>query len=143
MISRVFDEFNDTVTTTSASAETGLTDYAGTMFYKDGAMLEQSFNYNFNDKAKVDKLNRIYQNATVQPAWLLSFNVAINNFIKVVNGFANPLGQLPRLASFTPSQSPAIWLNPSTISTWTTTANQSGIEFLPSSTPAYTSVAFP
>jgi autotransporter-associated beta strand protein len=113
----VFDEFKG-APELLRQTDAALTDFANTMFYPDGPMLERSPNYNEGDAAKIRVLVGLTgTNATPGIQWLAA---KLNTYERSAAFMHLPLGGRPRMASDSGLNPPALWQGGSTVSNWRT-----------------------
>ncbi len=86
---------------------TGINDYLAGAFYKDGGMLEQSFNYNMGDAAALKDMVELLANKT--PALTQQLKEKQTAFYRLTAAIRTPFGELPAMSSC-PSPNPKpIW----------------------------------
>lgn len=154
LIGSCFPEFKATPTF-MASATAGFTDYLNTMIYPDGAMLEQSFNYNGNDAGELDGMLRVWNtgNVSVTSSLKSKLNTAIQNYNRMILALSSPFFDPPLVGNGGHSDAPQLWKDAATANSWTqgskTTSDplskqmSNAYKSIGVDTPSFTSIAFP
>lgn len=150
-----FPEFK-VCTEISKSATAGLDDYLAGAFYKDGGMLEPSFNYNMGDALALGDLIKMLKQKNPDLSQRIE-NKQIN-FYRLTAAIRTPLGDLPAMSSQGPSNPTPIWNDVNARTTWQTQVSkgipgqndavvaQIASQFKPvgsTTPPDFTSVRFP
>ena len=107
-----FDEFK-AAPELLRQTDAALADFANTMFYRDGPMLERSPNYNEGDADKIRTLLGLAGGNATSGIQLLAEKLA--TYERAAAFMQTPLGGLPRMASYGGSTPPALWQG---LSTW-------------------------
>jgi hypothetical protein len=154
-IATIFPEFK-TSTDLLASTSAGIDDYLTGAFYKDGGMLEASFNYNLGDAAALSYMSYLIK--SYNPLLAQRLLDAQSKYYRLSASLLTPLGDLPALSSQSPSNPTPVWKSASSKSAWLldnalTTPGQNdalvakiAAQFNPSGSvtaPDFTSVRFP
>ena len=137
-----------------AQASEGFADYLKGAFHRDGGMLEQSFNYNLGDAASLTDL--IGWLKPVNPGLAFAMEKQQAAFYRAMAALTTPIGRLPAMSSYGPSNPPPIWKDAKARQTWLGTqsavasawrdplaAQVSGILCGSGTAPAFTSIALP
>jgi len=137
-----------------AEVTNGLVDYLKGAFHRDGGMLEQSFNYNLGDAASLTELAGFTEHSN--PALASAMEKQQGAFYRGMAALINPIGKLPAMSSYGPSNPPPIWKDAKARQTWLAAqsatastwhdplaAQVSGILGGSGSAPAFASIAFP
>ena len=106
-----------------AQTDAGITDFCNGMFYPEGAMIERSPNYNEGDAVAMRQIITFSAGAATPGVTLLQTKLA--QYDRATAFMQTPLGGLPRMASYTPGNPPALWQSAATVSSWRTTFLQS------------------
>ena len=107
-----FDEFK-TAPELLRQTDAALTDFANTMFYPDGPMLERSPNYNEGDADKIRTLLGLSGTNATPGVRLLADKLAV--YERIVAFMQTPLGGQPRMASYGGRNTPDFWKNSSAL----------------------------
>jgi len=118
--------------------ERGYTEMLESNFLPDGGSLEQSFNYNQQDKEGLDELLRFYGADAPEFAARIASKVAARR--KVDEGLRDPLGGLPQVGNQHAVMGHDVWSSPKAAQQWVD-ADIEGKE--PLVEQPYTSTAFP
>jgi Heparinase II/III-like protein len=94
--------------------------FAGEMFYPDGGMLERSPNYNQGDAGSIRQLLSLTAATSASPGVSL-LEDKLRQYDRGTAFMQSNLGGLPRMASYTSSAPPALWQNPTTVTSWRNT----------------------
>ena len=139
-----------------AQTDAALTDFCNGMFYPEGAMIERSPNYNEGDAVAMRQIITFSAGAATPGVTLLQTKLA--QYDRTTACMQTPMGGLPRMASYTPGNFPALWQSATIVSSWRTTFLQSsfagsteptaaaiykGLLDSGQATPGATSMAFP
>jgi len=114
-IATIFPEFKtsvDLLARTSAAID----DYLTGNHYKDGGMLEPSFNYNLNDAAALSIMSDLIKKYNPQLSQRLLD--AQFKYYRLSASLLDPLGDLPALSSKSPSNPTPVWNSASSRSAW-------------------------
>ncbi len=118
--------------------ERGYTEMLESNFLPDGGSLEQSFNYNQQDKDGLDELLRFYGAEAPAFAGRIAAKVAARRAVD--DGLRDPLGGLPQVGNHHAVSGHDVWSSPQAAQQWLDAAIE-GKE--PVKEQPYTSIAFP
>ncbi len=99
--------------------DAALANYAETMFYPDGPMLERSPNYNEGDADRIRALLTL-AGTNVTPG-LATLANRLDPYQRAFAFMQTPLGYLPRIASYCPPNPPALWQGGPALAAWRAT----------------------
>jgi hypothetical protein len=91
----LFPEFKTIQSDLGPKVDVAMVDFAQGNFFADGAMLEQSFNYNTGDLGGIEDLNRLWQGTTPWPG-ILALQKGELYFRRLLAASSLPMGGLPR-----------------------------------------------
>lgn len=118
--------------------ERGYTEMLESNFLPDGGSLEQSFNYNQQDKEGLDELLRFYGDDAPAFAARIAAKVAARGAVD--DGLRDPLGGLPQVGNQHVVPGHDVWSSPKAAQQWLDAAIEGKEPVVPQ---PYTSVAFP
>lgn len=122
LVSNYFDEFK-AAPELSRQTDAALGNFAATMFYADGPMLERSPNYNAGD---ADKIRMLLQLAgTNASPGILELSDRLAAYERATAFMQMPLGGLPRMASYGGMNPPPLWQDGSVLAGWRTSFRNS------------------
>jgi hypothetical protein len=116
LLANVFDEFKAAPGLLSHTDQ-ALGRFADEMFYPDGAMLERSPNYNEGDALQIREIAAM-ASAGSTGAGITRLSGKIQAYEKSTAWMANPLGTLPRMATYAAPAYPELWRGGSIIDAW-------------------------
>jgi hypothetical protein len=153
MLCFAFPEFK-AITPVDTATVAGLTDYISTMAYPDGGFLEQSFNYNQSDIAKMQGL--LGMATTVGRAnmpVMVTISNASDNFNRMLWAIKTPLMAPPLAGNGAHSGAPSVWASTAIANNYKSTISASSdllsqqivnaFNGSSSSVPGFTSISFP
>lgn len=138
-------------------ASVALDDYLSTMMYPDGAMLEQSFNYNDGDAGELNGMNDIFNTGKVSiPATVKTkIDLAVANYRRMTWALRTPHMVVPLVGNVGHSKAPQLWKDATTASSYVSTKSAQGTSDVltqqicnaykgqTTGVPAFTSLSFP
>jgi hypothetical protein len=105
----IFPEMKTVQNDLGPKVEASMLDYAQGSFFQDGAMLEQSFNYNLSDLSMADDLFELWRGKTTPPS-ILKLQQGKLYFKRLLAASSIPTGGIPRNGNSGWSVPSATWV---------------------------------
>lgn len=118
LLGSVFQEFKSAPELLTRTDHT-LGRFADEMFYPDGAMLERSPNYNESDAVQIREITAVSTNLPADSG-VARLTARLRAYEKSTAWMANPLGALPRMATYSAPAYPELWRGGTVVDAWRT-----------------------